>query len=104
MKKRVSKGNISAPKKKKSGRKTSPGTKKTAVSESGKTPSSQKTRKTSLGKISEKSVITREDIERQAYFNFISRGCQHGQDKNDWYKAEQTLKGRIKKKKKNKQV
>ena len=34
---------------------------------------------------------TREEIEREAYFLFIARDCQHGADLDDWLQAERQL-------------
>ena len=36
---------------------------------------------------------TREDIERRAYELFIARGAIHGNDLEDWFRAEQEFRG-----------
>jgi hypothetical protein len=37
------------------------------------------------------TIPTREQIERGAYELFVSRGCQHGRDVEDWLEAEAKL-------------
>jgi hypothetical protein len=37
------------------------------------------------------TIPRREQIERRAYALFVSRGCQHGRDVEDWLAAEAKL-------------
>ncbi len=39
--------------------------------------------------------ISSEAISRRAYEKFLARGCQHGDDLKDWFKAERELKAEI---------
>lgn len=37
------------------------------------------------------SSIAAIEIERRAYELFVARGCEHGHDLDDWFRAEQEL-------------
>lgn len=41
----------------------------------------------------------REMIEKRAYELFLERGEHHGENESDWYRAEEEIKSRLKKKK-----
>jgi hypothetical protein len=41
----------------------------------------------------------REMIEKRAYELYLERGGHHGEHENDWYRAEEEIKSRFKKKK-----
>ena len=41
------------------------------------------------------SEPTQEQIEKRAYELFLTRGCEHGRDVEDWLAAEQELRWRI---------
>ena len=38
-----------------------------------------------------KRIPSREDIARRAFQLYMARGCQHGQDLDDWLAAEKEL-------------
>jgi len=39
-----------------------------------------------------KPKTNEEAIRIAAYYNYLNRGCNHGQHEDDWYQAEQSLK------------
>jgi len=40
-----------------------------------------------------KPVVAHEEIEQLAYSYWVARGCQGGSSQEDWFRAEQQLKG-----------
>lgn len=61
-------------------------------SSSSTTPSGAKTRKrTTARKPAGPARPTPEQIRDRAYYLYVERGYQHGDDQADWYRAEQEL-------------
>ena len=38
------------------------------------------------------ATVTDSDIARRAYNLYVARGCEHGHDVEDWFRAERELK------------
>ena len=43
------------------------------------------------GSVTTRKAVTENEIARRAYERYLSRGCEHGHDVQDWLEAEREL-------------